>query len=179
MVHWFHRFYMPKHEFWHRIRNQRDNLPRKTFFIRQFIVVFGYIGYNASKQWFGFFEKWPVSTVSTLFKPKIPKPDTGFEISVKIYPGIRTPYALLSLFLAGTAICENSVFQKSGGLAFLTTSHYTCSLHTTTEVALPIFFLVNIKKIKILLSILELTGMTIVWIPFSILLSYIDDKGQI
>ena len=57
-----------------------------------------------------------------MFNPKIPKSDTGFEISVKIYPGIRTPYAYLSLFSAGTAICEISNFSKSGGLAFLTTS---------------------------------------------------------
>ena len=57
-----------------------------------------------------------------MFEPKIPKSDTGFEISVKIHIGIRNLYAFLTLFSAGTAICENSVFQKSGGLAFLTTS---------------------------------------------------------
>ena len=73
---------------------------------------------------FGFFEKWPVSTVSTVFKPKIPKSDTGFEISVKIYPEIRSLYAVLTLFSGVTATCENSKFEKSGGLAFLTTSLY-------------------------------------------------------
>ena len=61
-------------------------------------------------------------TVSTVFKPKIPKSDTGFEISVKIYPRIRTPYAFLSLFSGDTATLENVEISKSRGLAILTTS---------------------------------------------------------
>ena len=70
---------------------------------------------------FGFFEKWPVSTVSTVFKPKIPKSDTGFGSSVKIHPRIRTPYAFLSLFSGDTATSENFEISKSRGLVILTT----------------------------------------------------------
>ena len=72
---------------------------------------------------FGFFEKWPVSTVSTVFKPKILKSDTGFEISVKIYPGIRTLYAFISLFSGGAATFTNLHNPKTSCLAFLTTCH--------------------------------------------------------
>ena len=68
-------------------------------------------------------------TVSIVSKPKTSRSDIGFEISVKIYPEIRSPYVVLLLFSGVTATCENSKFPKSGGLAFLTTSLYHFHRH--------------------------------------------------
>ena len=48
--------------------------------------------------------------------------DAGFVFSVKIYPGIRSPYVFLSLFSSVAGLFTISKVQKRGGLAFLTTS---------------------------------------------------------
>ena len=70
-----------------------------------------------------FVGKWPIFTVSTVFQNTNVISDAGFVFSVKIYPGIRTPYAFLSLFSGGTATSENFEISKSRGLVILTTGH--------------------------------------------------------
>ena len=83
----------------------------------------------------GFLEKWYIFAVSTVSEPKTSKTDTGFGISVKIYPKIRSPYVVLLLFSGVTATCENSNFPKSGGLAFLTTSHGKIQIYCESKTA--------------------------------------------
>ena len=113
-----------KNQFWHQIRNQRKNLPRKPLFIRQFYIVLGRNSYFLSESVkLRFAGKWPIFTVSTVFKNTNVISDAGFVFSVKIYPGIRTPYAFLSLFSGGTATSENFEISKSRGLVILTTGH--------------------------------------------------------
>ena len=86
-------------EFKHWIQNQRKNLPRKPYFIRQFNIVLGRNSYFLSKSVkSGFVKKRPIFTVSTVFCHTNVITDAGFEISVKIYPEIRSPYTFLSLF---------------------------------------------------------------------------------
>ena len=124
----FHRFLERKRHFWRRIRNQRENLPRKTFFIRRFNVVLRWKSFKMSKSLkSGFHQKWPISTVFTVFKPEIFKSDAGFVISVKIYPENPVSYAFLSLLYSVTGLADISKVRKSGGLAFLTTSLSTFS----------------------------------------------------
>ena len=118
-----YRFWGQKHRFWHRIRNQRENLPWKPFFIRHFNVLLGWNSFKMSKSLkSGFLKKWLISTVYTVFKPKKIRSDAGFVFSVKIYPKKHVSYAFLSLFYSVTGLVGISKVQKSGGLAFLTTS---------------------------------------------------------
>ena len=117
----FHRVLERKRHFWRRIRNQRENLPRKTFFIRHFNVVLGWNSFKMSKSLkSGFLKKWPISTVFTVLQPEISKSDTGFGFSVK-FQLKKVLFFLNSIgYFVGAATFRNSNFQKSGGLAFLT-----------------------------------------------------------
>ena len=62
-----------KCQFWCRIRNQRGNLPRKSFFIRHFNVD---SGWNSYKMWKSlkseFLKKLPISTVPSCSRTKTP-----------------------------------------------------------------------------------------------------------